>query len=272
MIFDLHVHTNHSDGIYSPEAVVDLAVRAKLDGIAITDHDTISAIEISINHSKFYNNFIVIPGIEFGCIHNAEEVHILGYFIDYTDPNIIKITNELRQSRLIRGEKMIDKINALGFNITLDEVKRLSGDAYIGRPHIARVMIDKGYVNSVSEAFDKFLNRGRPGYVERYKITIEETIKLIKNTGGIAVLAHPGLLKDLSIIDYCISVGIDGLECTHSKHTNNDRENFIKIAKSNNLIITGGSDFHGDTKDVGQLLGKFWIRIDDIQSLRRGYR
>lgn len=264
MIFDLHVHTNHSDGLYSPEKIVELALNNKLDGIAITDHDTVTGIELAIEHSKNFNNFKVIPGIEFSSVFKNEEVHLLGYFIDYNDPKIIDITNKLKLSRLNRGAEMVKKINNLGFSLSLKEVKELSNDGYIGRPHIARIMTKKRYVNDLSEAFNKYLNRGKPAYVERYKLTIKESISLIKDSGGFAILAHPGLLKEKDIIDYCISNDIDGIECIHSKHSKEDIDNFLHIAKSNNLIITGGSDFHGDQDNINSLLGKYYINIKNI--------
>lgn len=268
MIFDLHVHTNNSDGLFSPEKVIDLAVKQGLNGIAITDHDTITGIEAAIDYSNNYDNFRIISGIEFGCVFNNEEVHILGYFIDYKAPNLIKITNELRQSRLTRGIEMVGKLNQLGLDLSIEEVKKFSGEKYIGRPHIARALIKKGYIADIPEAFSKYLDRGKPAYVERYKITIGETISLIKAIGGIAILAHPGILKDKSIIDYCISLGIDGLECIHSKHTNDDTNSLISKAKSNNLIVTGGSDFHGDLIDKDLLLGKYFVDIDTIPEFK----
>lgn len=267
MKFDLHVHTNQSDGLFSPEEVVDLAVSQNLQGIAITDHDSITGIERAINHSKRYNNFRVIPGIEISCVHNDEEVHLLGYFIDYKDSNIINITKTLKASRLSRGMDMVNKINELGLELSIEEVKELSGEKYIGRPHIARAMIKRGYAASIPEAFNKYLNRGKPAYVERYKILIDEAISLIKRVGGIAVLAHPGLLKDKSIINYCIELGIDGIECIHSKHSQTDIDFMLDIAKKNNLIATGGSDFHGDLINGNMLIGKYYINIEDIPEI-----
>lgn len=269
MKFDLHVHTNHSDGLFSPEEVVDLAASHNLQGIAITDHDSVTAIELAIIHSKRYNDFMVIPGIEISCVHNDEEVHLLGYFIDYNDSNIVNLTKILKSSRLNRGLKMVKKVNELGLNLSIEEVKDLSGEKYIGRPHIARAMIKRGYVTSISEAFDKYLNRGMPAYVERYKISIGETISLIKDIGGISVLAHPGLLKDKDIINYCIELGIDGIECIHSKHSQSDTFILLNIAEKNELIITGGSDFHGDMVNDNLLLGKYYININNIPELRR---
>lgn len=266
--FDLHIHTNHSDGMFSPSQVVDLAIEQGLNGIAITDHDTITGIEEAINHSLNYNDFKVIPGIEFSCVYRDEEVHILGYFIDYKDPNIINMTNRLKSARINRGLDIIKKINGLGLNLTIEEVKDFSGDDYIGRPHIARALIKNGYVYTIQEAFDKYLNRGKPAYVERYKMTIEDTISLIKDGGGISILAHPGLLKDKSIVKHCISLDIDGIECIHSKHSRNDTKLFLGITNENRLIATGGSDCHGDLTGGTLLLGKYFIDIDSIPEMK----
>nr|WP_246566186.1 PHP domain-containing protein [Tissierella simiarum] len=268
VIFDLHVHTNHSDGILSPERVVDLAVSKGLNGIAITDHDTITGIEIGINHSLKYKNFKVIPGIEFSSVFMNEEVHILGYFVNYDLSDIIDITDKLRSSRITRGLEIVEKINNLGMDLTIEEVKAFSGEDYIGRPHIARALIKKGYVLTIKEAFEKYLDRGKSAYVERYKIAIEDTIDLIKKSGGISVLAHPGLLKNKDIIKYCISKGINGLECIHSKHKKEDVLYLLKVAKDNNLIITGGSDCHGDIIHGDTLLGKYYVNLDDIPQMK----
>lgn len=268
MRFDLHVHTNHSDGMLSPAEIVDLGVRMGLSGMAITDHDTITGIEEAVKQSNKYDNFIVIPGIEFSSIYNNEEVHILGYFIDYKSPSLIEMTNILKKSRIERGEKIIEKLNSLGYKISIEDVKSLSGDDYIGRPHIARALINQGYVYTIQEAFDRFLNRGCPGYVQRYNMTIDETIQLIKSNKGMAILAHPGLLKDKSIIHHCLLSGIDGIECIHSKHSETDVDYFTQIAKDNNLIITGGSDCHGDTSRGPLLLGQYFIDLNNISQFK----
>lgn len=265
MYFDLHVHTNHSDGMFSPEKVIDLARERNLQGIAITDHDTVSGIDIAMDFSKNYKNFKVIPGIEFSTIFNDEEVHILGYFINHQDPNILDITDKLRKSRLTRGISMVKKLNDLGFQVNIDEVIEISGGELIGRPHIARVLVSKGYVANIEEAFSRFLDRGKPAYVERYRITIEEAISIICNSGGYAILAHPGILKDKSIIEYCIDKGINGIECIHSKHNKLDSDYLKVIANTNSLIITAGSDFHGDNMEI---LGKYYIDINTIPKFK----
>lgn len=268
MRYDLHVHTNHSDGMFSPKRVVELANELGLNGIAITDHDTITGIEEAIEHSQNYDGFKVIPGIEFSCVYKNEEVHILGYFIDYRNPEIISITEKLKTARINRGIGIIEKLNNLGLKITIDEVRAISGEDYIGRPHIARVLIANGYFSNIQEVFDKYLNRGKPAYVERYRMTIEDTITLIRNSGGIAILAHPGLLKSKNIIDHCISLGIDGLEYIHSKHGKSDMKQFLKIANKNSLIATGGSDCHGDLTEGSLLLGRYFVDINSIPEMK----
>ncbi len=264
MKFDLHVHTTYSDGIFNPMEVVDLAVTKGLDGIAITDHDTIRGVEIAINKSKEYNNFYIIPGIEFGCVCNNEEVHILGYFMDLDNIDLVYITNKLQSSRTDRAKSIINRLKELDIIIDYDDVKKLASNNNIGRPHIARTMIEKGYVKDIKEAFDRYLDRGKPAYVDRYHLTIKNTIELIHKSNGISVLAHPGLLKDKTIVDYCIDNGIDGIECYHSNHTNEDEKYFRQLAKEANLIITGGSDFHGDRG----VLGDISVNLDNIPRMK----
>ena len=268
MIFDLHVHTTFSDGLLTPNQVIDLAIKKNIDGIAITDHDTIGGIKPAIEYSKKINGVLVIPGIEFGCVYQNEEVHVLGYFIDYNSKKLIDISDNLRKKRIMRGLKMIKKINELGLELTVEEVKVLSGKDYIGRPHIARALVNRGYVASIQDAFTKYLERGKPGYMERETLELKEAIKLIHEINGIAVLAHPGLLKNKEIIDYCIDIGIDGLEAIHSKHSRDDVQSLLRIGRQNKLIITGGSDCHGHIISGDYLLGKYYVNIDDIPIMK----
>ncbi len=266
MKFDLHTHTNNSDGIYSPSEVLHLAIKKNLSGIAITDHDNIDGIENAVKYSSNFNEFKLIPGIEFSSVYKGHEVHILGYFIDYKNKNLIELTREIKESRVIRGEKIVRKINSMGININIEEVRKYSKENFIGRPHIARALIQKKYVESIDKAFEKYLGIDAPAYVERYKINIDEVINLIKEVHGISVLAHPGLIKDKNIIDYCISRGINGLECIYPKHTETDVSYFLDKCRDENLIITGGSDFHGDRyKNI--LLGDYYVGINTINQM-----
>ncbi len=268
MTYDLHVHTNYSDGLDSPTKVVQNAVERNLNGIAITDHDTIDGISEAIIESNKHNNFEVIPGIELGCIYKDEEVHILGLYIDYKNNEIIEQTRLLKEGREKRGIEMVRNINNLGMELTIEDVKEFAKEDFIGRPHIGRALVKKGYVSNLQEAFNRYLARGKPGYAERYTLPIEDAIMLIERLGGISSLAHPGLLKNTTIIDYCISRGIDGIECTHSKHDKNQTKSFKKIARKNKLLITGGSDCHGEYTQGELLLGKYSVGEKEMDKIK----
>lgn len=272
MKLDLHVHTTYSDGQYSPEQVVDLAVRTGLDGISITDHDGVNGIDKAIERSSIYNGFLVIPGIEFSCDYNGEEVHILGYYIDYSSNELIDILKILNEERIKRGQRIIYELNKIGLDISIDDVKKYTENSFIGRPHIANTIVEKKYADNIKDAFNRYLIQGRPGYVKRYKLSIDKTVQLIKDIGGIAVLAHPGLLKDSEAIFYSIDNGIDGIEAIHSKHSKVDTQRFINIAKDNSLIVTGGSDFHGGKFSDDNSLGKYYVDISHIEILKRRHK
>ena len=264
MRFDLHTHTISSDGVYSPEDVVELAINEKVSGIAITDHDTVGGVRRANEHAKT-KDLMVIPGIEFSCSYDSEEVHILGYFIDINNQQLLNKIKILKEERLNRGIKIVNKLQEMKIDISLEDVKMFSKEDIIGRPHIARALISKGYVRSIEKAFDIYLNYGKPAYVDRYKLSIEEAIYLIKISGGVPVLAHPGLLKNKNIIDFCIGCGIEGIESIYSKHNEKDTRMFMNIAKENNLIITGGTDFHGDNLNLK--IGMFSVDNDVILKL-----
>ncbi|KNF08886.1 putative PHP domain-containing protein [Gottschalkia purinilytica] len=265
---DLHIHTTASDGMLEPSEVVDWGVKKKLRAIAITDHDTVEGIERAIERAKLYD-IIVIPGIEMSCLFKDEEVHILGYFIDYKSSKLLKLTNTLKESRLNRGIKIVEKLKSEGIDISIKEVKDVSEGDLIGRPHIARVLINKGLVESVEEAFNKYLGKGCPGYVERYKISVKESVDLIHSIGGAAVLAHPGLLKNSEYIDEIIKFGIDGVEVIHSTHSQEQKYNFMKLADKLNLIQTAGSDCHGYMVDGKPILGDFCIGFKQVELLKQ---
>ncbi len=268
MKFDLHLHTYYSDGKYGPRELVELAIERKLSGIAITDHDTILGIQEAICKSKEYDDFKIIPGIEFGCIYEDEEVHILGYFIDLNDVDIIDATKQLKKARENRGKAIIEKLKELGLDLSYEEVINISKENFLGRVPIAKVLVKKAYVSSINEAFNIYLDRGKPGYVEKESLSVKDTIKLIKKANGIPVLAHPGLLKNRQIIKYCIDNGIEGIECIHSKHTLDQMEYFKRLATSNSLIITGGSDCHGELINGELLLGKYSVDLNFIPEMK----
>ncbi|MGE5423135.1 MAG: PHP domain-containing protein [Ignavibacteriales bacterium] len=256
-MYDLHIHTTASDGLFTPAQVIDMATELGLTGIAITDHDTMSGLKIAADCLKSNKiSLDVIPGIEINTDVEIGEVHILGYYVDANNQAMCQRLMEIKSARRQRALVMIEKLADLGMFIMVDEVeKRAKGDL-IGRPHIAMVLKERCYVKSVKEAFDMYIGQGRPAYAPRYKFPPEEAIALIHQAGGAAVLAHPGLIKDARTIDEIIALGIDGIEVFYPEHDHLQITHYKNLADSNKLLITGGSDFHGmDTMDSHSAMG-----------------
>lgn len=265
MKVDLHLHTTYSDGLLTPEEVVRKAVALGLQTIAITDHDTVDGILPAIVEVRKYKGFEVIPGIELSSHCNGQEVHILGYYIDYEDLNLQKILLDLQENRKKRLEKIIVKLNNMGINIDIKDVQKKALGSSLGRPHIALALMEKGHVSSTKEAFEKYLAKGRPAYVPRKKLTPFDAIKIIKESGGIPVLAHPGLLEDDSIIPELISNGLMGIEVIHKEHTEAQTAYYTNVALAKNLLLTGGSDSHGEEP---LLLGTLNVPYEYVDKLK----
>ena len=264
---DLHVHTTASDGLLSPEDVVKWAAHKKLSAIAITDHDTIKGIQPAALICKQYN-VEVIPGIEFSSEHMDEEIHILGYYIDYNKDWLKIKLDEMYESRYIRAIKMIDKLKGIGINITLEQVKSIAESGTIGRPHIARAMQENGYIENMKEAFNKYIGKGGPAYVERYRIRCQEAIDIIKQLGGVPVLAHPGLINKKDCIKDIVGMGIEGIEVYHTKHDGKIIRDALKLAAERKLLITGGSDCHGIFLHNEPILGNVWVDYKYVELLK----
>lgn len=264
---DLHIHTTASDGLLTPEEVVRWASLKRLKAAAITDHDTVNGIDAAIDAASRYG-VEIIPGIEFSTIFEEEEIHILGYYIDYKEQWFLDMLKKIQNSRYERASKIIGKLNEMGVDITLDEVKEIAEDGILGRPHIARAMINKGYINNIKEAFRGYIGKGCPAYVERYKLSSREAIDVIKRLGGISILAHPGLIRNKAYIRDIVKLGIDGIEVYHSKHDEATTRDALSIAKSRNLLITGGSDCHGMKVNNEPILGNFSVDYKYVQLLK----
>ncbi|MCX5780111.1 MAG: PHP domain-containing protein [Firmicutes bacterium] len=246
MRYDLHVHTTASDGVETPEGVVLKAVEAGLQGVSITDHDTLDGLAAAEHFIQVHKLPLeLIPGIELNTDYGTDEVHILGYFIDYRNEQLINRLEENRKQRKLRAVQIVSKLQEIGITIEIEEVEKLAQGNLIGRPHIARALCQKGYVQTEEEAFHKYIERGRPAYVPRYKFTPTEAIDLIHQAGGVAVLAHPGLIKDRGKICEIISIGIEGLEIYYPEHSADQIVEFALMADAHHLLKTGGSDFHG---------------------------
>lgn len=264
---DLHIHTTASDGLLSPEEVVLWAARKQLSAVAITDHDTIKGVQGAMDFSKDYN-IEVVPGIEFSSEHMDEEIHILGYYIDYQKSWLQEKLDEMYQSRYNRAIKMVDKLNSLGIEVSLEQVKSIAESGTIGRPHIARAMLEKGYIKNLKDAFKLYIGKGGPAYVERYRISCHEAIDMIKKLGGVPVLAHPGLINNKKCIKDVLDMGIEGIEVYHSKHGDDTIRSSLEIAAYHKLLITGGSDCHGIFFNNQPILGNVWVDMKYVQLLK----
>jgi len=251
--YDLHIHTTASDGSDTPQEVIMAAVAHGLEGIAITDHDTMDGLAAA--RDFIAANLIQIefvPGIELNTDYGEDEVHILGYYIGYEHRAMEGRLTEIRRARYDRAEKMVDKLQQLGLDLDMEQVRAWAQGELIGRPHIARALRQKGLVSSEEEAFARYIGRGQPAYVPRYKFTPQEAISLVKEAGGISVLAHPGLIQDKQKIFEVIRMGIEGLEVHYPEHDLQQTLEFEALAVCHGLLITGGSDYHGVDSSVNR--------------------
>lgn len=265
---DLHLHTTHSDGSLPPAEVVRLAHEAGVTALAITDHDITTGLPEAFAAGQALG-VEIIPGIEISSRFGDSELHVLGYFLDWQDPALNVHLTTLRDSRHRRNPQIIERLQALGIDITYDEVRAVAGSDSVGRPHIARVLMDKKVVTSAKEAFDRFLANGKPAYVPRDLPEPAEAIQWIKAAKGLAVLAHPtwvkateGTLTDL--VRQLKAAGLDGVEVHYSTHTPRQTREYLSLAKQTGLLVTGGSDFHGVTKpDIEVGIGKGALHVPD---------
>jgi len=244
--YDLHIHTTASDGTLTPEEIIDMAVEIGLKGIAISDHDTVAGLGQArqyLDTTSYSLDFI--PAIELNTDAGEDEVHILGYFIDPKNVTLNQRLQEIHTARYHRAVQMVSRLQESGIKITFEQVQALAKGELIARPHIARVLVNSNYAATIKEAFVEYIGRGRPGYVPRYKFLPDEAIELIKNAGGIAVLAHPGLIRDKNKVITIINSGIEGLEVFYPEHSPEQIDELLELVRHHRLLITGGSDYHG---------------------------
>jgi 3',5'-nucleoside bisphosphate phosphatase len=244
---DLHMHTNASDGLFTPAEVVAHAMRLGLAAIAITDHDTVDGFIVA--HSLAGPEEVeVIPGVELSCYYKGFDVHILGYLIDYENPTFVKKIEVFRKERYERGEAMVAKLNDLGINLSMETVKLIAGNSAVGRPHLADALVREEFVQTYDEAFARYLGYHAPAYVPKPVLTPEQGIDLLHLVRGVAVMAHPGTLKHDEFIPDLVDIGLDGIEAYHSLHDKATTQRYKTMAKKHGIIYTGGSDCHGPRK------------------------
>ena len=241
---DLHVHTYISDSTFSPERVVEEAVKQKFCAIGITDHDTVNGINRAMQSSQEYD-LEIIPGVELSTDENGKEIHILGYLINWENKEFLDRLSFLRDERLKRAKQIIDKLLNLGVEINFDRVLEIAGQGAVGRMHIAQAIKEAGYISDIRDAFKKYLANDGPAYVKKYHLSPQDAIEIIRNIGGVSVLAHPSIIQDDDIIPKLVQCGLCGIEAYRFEHSGVKAEYYKKIAQENNLIVTGGSDCHG---------------------------
>jgi 3',5'-nucleoside bisphosphate phosphatase len=264
---DLHIHSTASDGTLSPTDIIAMALRLGLGAIAITDHDSIAGSREALL-SSIPPELGFLTGVEMSSepppsYPGSGSIHILGYALRLDDPELNRTLERLQTARKNRNPEILQRLNQLGIPMRLEELEREAAGGQAGRPHIATLLIKKGVVKTIDEAFDRYLGNGKPAYVDKFRIECHQAIELINGAGGIAVLAHPGLLELNDdepleeMLQEMIAMGLKGLEVVFTEHSPEQTRRYTEIARRHMLLMTGGTDFHGDTHpDVRMGVGK----------------
>jgi predicted metal-dependent phosphoesterase TrpH len=277
---DLHLHTTASDGVLTPSQMVNYAKSKGLLAIAITDHDTIEGLEEGLLEGERIG-LEVIPGIEISAEHSPGSMHLLGFFLDIHHPTLTERLGYLQRARAERNPRMAERLNKLGIDITFDEVLKASGGGQVGRPHFAQVLMEKGYVRSFQEAFERFLKKGASAYVEKMRFSAEESIHFINEANGVAVLAHPNTLQvngysELeNLILRLVKTGLRGIEAYYPEHSALEVAQYKTLAERHGLLVTGGTDYHGIEKnglDIGVGRGEMKLPYSIVENLKAARR
>ncbi len=267
---DLHVHTTASDGTLSPGAAVRAALASGVSTLGIADHDTTDGISEAQDVARAVG-IVLVPGVELSVGQGEREIHVLGYFVDPNEPGIQVALAKLREARDLRNDRIIERLRQLGAPISRERVQEIAGRGSpgglragsLGRPHIAKALVEAGHVSSEGEAFGRYLARGKPGYVGRERLSPAEADEAIKRASGIPVLAHPAKLGARRLIEDLLDQGMEGVEVYHSDHTDGQTEMLLEIAKRRGLLVTGGSDSHGPHSDrpieIGSVEMPDWV-------------
>jgi hypothetical protein len=271
---DLHTHSSYSDGVLTPTALVAEAARCGLRVLGLTDHDTVGGLA-EAHAAATAIGVDLVPGVELstgGGIINGQawpEIHLLGYYIEPTEPNLLAGLATYARARLERLARMSDRLTSLGLAIDPDHVRRLAGPGTVGRPHIARALVEQGYVLTMAEAFDRYLSIGRPGFVPRPRVDPADGIALIRGAGGVAVLAHPLATGDIeAVVARLAPGGLSGIEVDYGEYDLPTRERLRTVAERWHLIATGGSDYHGPGFRAGRELGVTSVPEAAVRRLR----
>lgn len=253
MSIDLHIHSTYSDGTFSPSELVHMAKKLKLTAISITDHDTMDGVEEAVQTGRTIG-LEVISGIEISAEYHGQYMHILGYFQNPKDKHLRIRLQKVQAARKIRNKAIIEKLQSIGIEITDQEVEQISTIGQTGRPHIGQVLVNKKVVKNLRQAFDQYLAKDRVAYVPRFVYSAEEAITHISAAGGIAVMAHPiqidRSLKSIPyLLEQLVPLGLMGIETYYPSHSSKIKKQLIEYGKKYNIVLTGGSDYHGDIRE-----------------------
>jgi len=262
---DLHIHSNCSDGLLSPEEIVEYCCEIDLRTIAIADHDSVQAMEKlkDTNHQEIE----VIPAVELSANVGRLDIHILAYFVDHDNNDLLQYLKKLRAHRLKRARKIVDRLSNDGFKVDFDRIEAIAKNSTLGRPHIAEALREHGYVQSIREAFVRFLSYHSPYYEPKMSVAPGDLLKRIKEWNGIPVIAHPGIYDDSGLIEDLVDAGAAGLEVWHPEHSAACQEQLYEMAAAYNLLMTGGSDCHGHRRSNLQI-GKCGCGEDEVRRLK----
>jgi 3',5'-nucleoside bisphosphate phosphatase len=263
---DLHLHTTFSDGTYSPEQLAGEAKRFGLVAVALTDHDTVEGCD-RMRAACDRASIEFIPATELTCEVQGVELHMLGYFLDVTNQELLTQMTRFQKGRHERIREIVARLQKMDVPLDEEEVFALANCKSPGRPHVARALIRRKICTSVDEAFERFLKKNRPAWVPKEKISAREALELIHHAGGLAVVAHPGLARTEEVLPELIDAGVDGIECFHTKHSPSASEHYVSLAEQHNLVVTGGSDCHGMNKGK-PLIGSIKLPYEYVRQLK----
>lgn len=261
------MHSTFSDGVFSPYELIKKCKQNGLSIVSITDHDSVSAFPDAIEYGKEFG-VEVIPGVELSALVDDKDVHILGYFVDYTNTNLLQYLEFFRRERVKRAERIVAKLNSINVPLKFETVMERAGKGAVGRPHIASAMVEEGYIDSYHQAFERFIGNGGPAYEKKFQLTLTDAIKLISSSGGLSFLAHPGRYTTEELLQQTIKSGLDGIEVIHPSHQPSHTQHYRGVVNEYFMLESGGSDFHGGKKNDDEVLGNYYIEEDRVSMMK----
>jgi predicted metal-dependent phosphoesterase TrpH len=264
---DLHSHSRASDGQYAAEDVARRAAAAGVGVWGLCDHDTVAGLPEAARAAERLR-LRLVPGIELSAFLEKKEVHLLGHFVDPVHPTLSRFEDFLAEQRRERMHRIVEKLAGLGVRITVEAIERHSGGKTIGRPHVARAIVDTGAVGSVKEAFDRFLGEGQPAYVGRYRLEVADAVSLVRGAGGTVTIAHPGVSRlERGEVARMRQAGVEGIEVIHPDHNPSVREKYLRLAEELDLVPTAGSDYHGEEVAPDRQIGMVTMAEEQLARL-----